>query len=93
MTFQSESEAVASGYRACKVCKPDQGSGPWQPKAVEITSVPMIRTGDNLRDLPRYVMHSATAPRVPIKDDARAVEHLHAMRPRRVCPTAQLGSL
>jgi methylphosphotriester-DNA--protein-cysteine methyltransferase len=34
-TFQSESEAMASGSRACKVCKPDQGSGPWQPKAVE----------------------------------------------------------
>ena len=35
VTFQSESEAIASGYRACKVCKPDQYSGPWQPKAVE----------------------------------------------------------
>jgi len=35
VTFQSESEAIASGYRACKVCKPDQRGGPWQPKAVE----------------------------------------------------------
>ena len=35
VTFQSESEAIASGYRACKVCKPDQYRGPWQPKAVE----------------------------------------------------------
>ena len=35
VTFQSEAEAMASGYRACKVCKPDQGSGPWQPKAVK----------------------------------------------------------
>jgi methylphosphotriester-DNA--protein-cysteine methyltransferase len=35
VTFPSASEAMASGYRACKVCQPDQGSGPWQPQAVE----------------------------------------------------------
>jgi dipeptidyl aminopeptidase/acylaminoacyl peptidase len=40
----------------------------------------MILTGDNLRDLPLYVMHSATDQRVPIEDDAKAVERLHAMR-------------
>ena len=26
---------MASGSRAGKVCQPDQGSGPWQPQAVE----------------------------------------------------------
>jgi dipeptidyl aminopeptidase/acylaminoacyl peptidase len=40
----------------------------------------MILTGDNLRDLPLYVMHSATDRRVPIEDDAKAVERLQAMR-------------
>ena len=39
----------------------------------------MILTGDNRRDLPLYVMHSAADRRVPIEDDAKAVERLHAM--------------
>jgi AraC family transcriptional regulator of adaptative response / DNA-3-methyladenine glycosylase II len=30
--FATEAEAVAAGYRACKVCRPDLYSGPWQPK-------------------------------------------------------------
>ena len=32
--FASEAEATAAGYRACKVCRPDVLTGPWQPKAV-----------------------------------------------------------
>ena len=40
----------------------------------------MILTGDNLRDLPPYVIHSATDRRVAIEDDAKAVERLQAMR-------------
>ena len=39
----------------------------------------MILTGDNLWDLPLYVIHSATDRRVPIEDDAKAVERLQAM--------------
>jgi methylphosphotriester-DNA--protein-cysteine methyltransferase len=35
VTFPSASEAIVSGYRAGKVCQPDQCSDPWQPKAVE----------------------------------------------------------
>ena len=30
--FKSEAEAIASGYRACKVCRPDAFEGPWQPR-------------------------------------------------------------
>jgi len=30
--FESEAEAIGAGYRACKVCRPDILSGPWQPK-------------------------------------------------------------
>jgi methylphosphotriester-DNA--protein-cysteine methyltransferase len=30
--FESEAAARAAGYRACKVCRPDAFSGPWQPK-------------------------------------------------------------
>jgi AraC family transcriptional regulator, regulatory protein of adaptative response / DNA-3-methyladenine glycosylase II len=30
--FESEAEARAAGYRACKVCRPDVHSGPWRPK-------------------------------------------------------------
>jgi methylphosphotriester-DNA--protein-cysteine methyltransferase len=30
--FESEAAAKAAGYRACKVCRPDLYSGPWQPK-------------------------------------------------------------
>lgn len=29
--FAGEAEAVAAGYRACKVCRPDLYAGPWQP--------------------------------------------------------------
>jgi methylphosphotriester-DNA--protein-cysteine methyltransferase len=29
--FASEAEAIAAGYRACKVCRPDVLTGPWQP--------------------------------------------------------------
>jgi methylphosphotriester-DNA--protein-cysteine methyltransferase len=35
VTFASEAAAIAAGYRACKVCKPDRLGGPWQPKATE----------------------------------------------------------
>jgi methylphosphotriester-DNA--protein-cysteine methyltransferase len=35
VTFASEAEAIAAGFRACKVCKPDRLSGPWQPKVME----------------------------------------------------------
>jgi methylphosphotriester-DNA--protein-cysteine methyltransferase len=31
--FASEEAAIAAGYRACKVCRPDVFSGPWQPKS------------------------------------------------------------
>jgi methylphosphotriester-DNA--protein-cysteine methyltransferase len=34
VAFASEAEAIAAGFRACKVCKPDRFSGPWQPKAM-----------------------------------------------------------
>jgi methylphosphotriester-DNA--protein-cysteine methyltransferase len=34
--FESEAAAVAAGYRACKVCRPDVFEGPWRPKAVEV---------------------------------------------------------
>jgi methylphosphotriester-DNA--protein-cysteine methyltransferase len=30
--FTSEAQAQAAGYRACKVCRPDQSRGPWQPR-------------------------------------------------------------
>jgi AraC family transcriptional regulator of adaptative response / DNA-3-methyladenine glycosylase II len=33
--FASRAEAVAAGYRACKVCRPDELSGPWRPKAAQ----------------------------------------------------------
>lgn len=29
--FESEADAQAAGYRACKVCKPDVYRGAWQP--------------------------------------------------------------
>ena len=29
--FANEAAALAAGYRACKVCRPDRFSGPWQP--------------------------------------------------------------
>ncbi len=32
VAFATELEAIAAGYRACKVCRPDVFSGPWQPK-------------------------------------------------------------
>ena len=35
---------------------------------------------DTLRDLPLYVIHSEADRRVPIADDAKAVERLQAMR-------------
>jgi methylphosphotriester-DNA--protein-cysteine methyltransferase len=31
--FADEAEAQAAGFRACKVCRPDVYTGPWQPKA------------------------------------------------------------
>ena len=30
--FASEAAAIAAGYRACKVCRPDVFTGPWRPK-------------------------------------------------------------
>ena len=34
VTFSSEEEAVANGYRPCRVCLPTEGEpGPWRPKA------------------------------------------------------------
>jgi AraC family transcriptional regulator of adaptative response / DNA-3-methyladenine glycosylase II len=32
VTFASEAAAIASGYRACKVCRPDVQTGPWRPR-------------------------------------------------------------
>jgi AraC family transcriptional regulator of adaptative response / DNA-3-methyladenine glycosylase II len=32
--FASEAEAIAAGYRACKVCRPDLYEGSWLPKRV-----------------------------------------------------------
>jgi AraC family transcriptional regulator of adaptative response / DNA-3-methyladenine glycosylase II len=40
--FASQAEAIAAGYRACKVCNPDQLSGPWQPKASASKRDPLI---------------------------------------------------
>ena len=51
----------------------------------------MILTGDNRRDLPLYVMHSATDRRVPIEDDAKAVERLHAWAPPSSLPDCPAG--
>jgi AraC family transcriptional regulator, regulatory protein of adaptative response / methylated-DNA-[protein]-cysteine methyltransferase len=33
--FESEADAIVAGYRACKVCKPDQLTGPWEPRGVK----------------------------------------------------------
>ncbi len=34
VSFESRAAAQAAGYRACKVCRPDDGAeGPWRPKA------------------------------------------------------------
>ncbi|HLF70545.1 MAG TPA: Ada metal-binding domain-containing protein [Dehalococcoidia bacterium] len=32
VSFASEAEAQAAGYRVCKVCHPDIFTGVWQPK-------------------------------------------------------------
>ena len=61
VTFQSEAEAIASGYRACKVCKPDQGSGPWQPKAVKTVLLP--RTSGDLIEGASGSQHQVTGDR------------------------------
>lgn len=34
VSFATEADAIAAGYRACKVCRPDLYSGPWQPISV-----------------------------------------------------------
>jgi len=39
VSFGSETEAVAAGYRACKVCRPDVLTGPWRPKAISRTRI------------------------------------------------------
>ena len=36
--FASEADAIAAGYRACKVCRPDLFAGPWQPKASRLAA-------------------------------------------------------
>ena len=49
-----------------------------------VAAIPMAGTPgaielDTLRDLPLYVIHSEADRQVPIEDDAKAVERLHAM--------------
>jgi methylphosphotriester-DNA--protein-cysteine methyltransferase len=36
VTFASRAEAIAAGFRACKVCRPDDLTGPWAPKAKRV---------------------------------------------------------
>jgi AraC family transcriptional regulator, regulatory protein of adaptative response / DNA-3-methyladenine glycosylase II len=36
--FATESDAIAAGYRACKVCRPDVYSGRWQPKKLRLSA-------------------------------------------------------
>ena len=48
--------------------------------AIPIAGTPREIELDNLSDLPLYVMHSEADQRVPIADDAKAVERLQAMR-------------
>src|SRR6266436_2464927 len=64
------------------------GRGTWHMAAKFrphfVAAIPMAGTPreidlDTLRDLPLYVMHSEADRRVPIEDDAKAVERLHAM--------------
>jgi AraC family transcriptional regulator of adaptative response / DNA-3-methyladenine glycosylase II len=38
VTFATQADAIAAGYRACKVCLPDVYSGPWQPKSVRLAA-------------------------------------------------------
>jgi len=45
VSFGSESEARAAGYRACKVCRPDVFTGPWQPRA--LSSTPGLKPGES----------------------------------------------
>src|SRR6266581_8764524 len=47
--------------------------------AIPIAGTPGEIELDTLRDLPLYVIHSEADRRVPIEDDAKAVEQLHAM--------------
>ena len=65
------------------------GRGTWHLAATFrphfVAAIPMAGTPgeielDTLRDLPLYVMHSEADRRVPIEDDAKAVERLQAMR-------------
>ena len=65
------------------------GRGTWHMAAKFrphfVAAIPMAGTPgeielDTLRDLPLYVIHSEADRRVPIEDDAKAVERLQAMR-------------
>jgi predicted peptidase len=47
--------------------------------AIPIAGTPRDIELDNLRDLPLYVIHSEADRRVPIEDNAKAVERLQAM--------------
>ena len=39
MSFKSREAARAAGYRACKVCTPDDGrEGPWVSRRVDVAS-------------------------------------------------------
>src|SRR6266478_5977274 len=46
---------------------------------LNLIPIPGFGSLDALRDLPLYVIHSEADRRVPIEDDAKAVERLHAM--------------
>jgi AraC family transcriptional regulator of adaptative response / DNA-3-methyladenine glycosylase II len=43
--FPTEAAAIAAGYRACKVCKPDVFEGPWRPRQAVDAAGTQARAG------------------------------------------------